>query len=464
MIENATVLSPYSWSPAVELANRVWKKRVLPVGDVEYQGRTLHFDRAYLGKLVAAFQDNAYDQVSFQLADSRNSHTNDPERHRGTITGLQLEPDGLYALAQVTEAGERVLSENPYLGVSARIVENYQRSDGKFYPAAIQHVLGTLDPRIPALGQWQPLDMSNSGPVTIDLSGGTWVGEPGPSLQLAQDAASGAGAGYDDDELTSQELDELVEAMTETELEMESGYGLPDEFAAFNEAFDQNWAGQQAQAQARVKADAGDAALAAARMKTGHRERDEDKMARLISRVDADTSSAFGLAAPSRQAVELSTEITMTTGYGPSTDVLGFSIVDDFGRDASRYPQLQSQSSVSTDWMAIPDGPPRSTYEAALSNFNATHDTGPAPVTYGGDPDGPDSPGHPFPQRVRDFAHQFNTVHGLLGDTFFGPNRPRQDPYAALAADLGRPDLAGPQPSYQEYPDVSELARGLGLK
>ena len=33
--------------------------------------------------------------------------------------------------------------------MSARIVEDYARSDGKFFTAAVQHVLGTLDPRIP---------------------------------------------------------------------------------------------------------------------------------------------------------------------------------------------------------------------------------------------------------------------------------------------------------------------------
>jgi len=68
-----------------------------------------------------------------------------------------------------------VLSGNPMLGVSARIVEDYARSDGRFFPAAIQHVLGTLDPRIPDLGPGQPVEMSNhaNGRV-IDLSRSSW--------------------------------------------------------------------------------------------------------------------------------------------------------------------------------------------------------------------------------------------------------------------------------------------------
>jgi hypothetical protein len=70
---------------------------------------------------------------------------------------MQVEPDGLYVTLNPTERGARVLAENPGLGVSARIVEQYQRADGKFFPAAIQHVLGTLDPRVTGLGAWTPL-------------------------------------------------------------------------------------------------------------------------------------------------------------------------------------------------------------------------------------------------------------------------------------------------------------------
>ena len=126
------------------------------VGDVQYGDRTLHFTRDYLSGLVDAFRDRAYDAVSFQLAPGDNKHTNDPERHQGQITDLELADDWLWMYLQPTEAGERVLSENPYLGVSARIVENYARSDGKFYPAAIQHVLGTLDPACQAWGPGSP--------------------------------------------------------------------------------------------------------------------------------------------------------------------------------------------------------------------------------------------------------------------------------------------------------------------
>jgi hypothetical protein len=173
----AAVLTPFTADDAVELGNRAWRKKLLPVGEVEYKGRMLHFTRDYLGRLVQAFNSRAYDQVPFQLADAANTHTNDPERTRGEITAMELGDDGLYVTAVVTPDGEKVLQANPKLGVSARIVEDYARSDGRHFPQAVQHVLGTLDPRIPGLGPWQAIEAASPVPDTvIDLSGGTFAG------------------------------------------------------------------------------------------------------------------------------------------------------------------------------------------------------------------------------------------------------------------------------------------------
>ncbi|HEY2638430.1 MAG TPA: hypothetical protein VGI66_00915 [Streptosporangiaceae bacterium] len=156
-----------------------YRKKVLPVGDVEYQGRTLHFTPGYLKGLAESFSAGAYDQVPFQLADAQNTHTNDPERFRGQIVSMDAQPDGLWITLAPTSDGEKVILDNPKLGVSARIVEDYARSDGKFFPAAVQHVLGTLDPRIPGLGGWEAVEMSNREYTTIDLTGARFSGEEG---------------------------------------------------------------------------------------------------------------------------------------------------------------------------------------------------------------------------------------------------------------------------------------------
>ena len=181
------VLTPFVRGQSVRAGNR-WRHKLLPVGEIAYKGRTLKFTRDYLAGLVSAFKDRAYDQVPFQLADSANTHTNDPERTRGQIADMTLEDDGLWVEMQPTAAGQQVLEDNPGLGVSARIVEGYDRADGKFFPKAIQHVLGTLDPRIPGLGGWSAVEAANDTEMTVDLSAETFTGEePGmPDLDQEQ--------------------------------------------------------------------------------------------------------------------------------------------------------------------------------------------------------------------------------------------------------------------------------------
>ena len=235
----AAVLTPFHGSPAVELGNRLWRKKLLPVGEVEYKGRMLHFTRDYLGQLVAAFQSRAYDQVPFQLADAHNTHTNDPERTRGEITSMELGDDGLYVTAELTPEGEQVLASNPKLGVSARIVEDYARSDGTRFPAAIQHVLGTLDPRIPGLGAWQVVEAASPAPDTvIDLSASIFAGETPAPPQPAQEPSEGtepAMPGLDGITGEQQDLIARLLELPQDQLEALAAGGLvltPDELAA----------------------------------------------------------------------------------------------------------------------------------------------------------------------------------------------------------------------------------------
>jgi hypothetical protein len=246
----SAVLTPFVSSLATQPAGggRIWEKKLLPVGQVNYKGRVLNFDLPYLQGLAAAYHANAYDQVPFQLADAANTHTNDPERFRGEILGMTTKPDGLYVVLGATPAGDKVLRENPNLGVSARIVEDYARSDGKVFPAAVQHVLGTLDPRIPGMGGWQQVEFANwpGNQLIIDLTGESFTGEaPGGTmpemtpeqqarlaklleipedqfdrlvagLGTAQPPAAPAGGGDGSEyELTDEELAELLAAAEE---------------------------------------------------------------------------------------------------------------------------------------------------------------------------------------------------------------------------------------------------------
>jgi hypothetical protein len=199
----ATVLIPFDRSPAIELSQRLWKKRLLPVGEVSYKGRMLKFSREYLARLADAFHSRAYDQVPLQLAGDDNRHTNDVERYAGEVLDAEARDDGLWITVKATPRGERVLTENPGLGISARITEDFERSDGRFFPAAVQHVLATLDPRIPELGPWQAIEASNDGSIVIDLSGSSFVG--------GEDLLAGLDASPEERTALEETLDELLE-------------------------------------------------------------------------------------------------------------------------------------------------------------------------------------------------------------------------------------------------------------
>jgi len=184
---SVAILTPFTGASGRPVGQQ-WRKKLLPVGEINYKGRVLKFTRDYLGGLVSAFNQRAYDQVPFQLAGDDNKHTNDVERTGGQITGMALEDDGLWVTVQPSARGAAVLKDNPGLGVSARIVEEYARSDGQFFPRAIQHVLGTLDPRIPGMGGWEAVAAANDAEVTFDLSGEQFTGEePGGMPELTED-------------------------------------------------------------------------------------------------------------------------------------------------------------------------------------------------------------------------------------------------------------------------------------
>lgn len=157
----------------VDLATRRFQKQILPKTEINYSGRTITFDDTYLGNLVDGFRKRAFDQTPFQLADASNTHTNDPERTRGQMVDVVLTADGIDGVFDLTDEGVKVIEANPGLGVSARIIEGLERADGSKFTAAIQHVLGTLDPRIVGMKPWQAVGLSNDNAAvteTIDLS------------------------------------------------------------------------------------------------------------------------------------------------------------------------------------------------------------------------------------------------------------------------------------------------------
>jgi hypothetical protein len=170
-----SLLTPYDRGKARQSGATLWRKQLLPVGTISYKGRVINFTREYLAGLVKAFNDRAYDAVPLQFADEDNKHTEKPEHRRGTVRDLELTDDGLDIIVAAGADASAYLTEYPDLGISAKIVEDYERADGKFFPAAIKHVLGTLDPRLTGMRQWQAIDAANDDGEVIDLTGAEYA-------------------------------------------------------------------------------------------------------------------------------------------------------------------------------------------------------------------------------------------------------------------------------------------------
>lgn len=215
-----SLFTPWRRERTVELGNHRWRKQLLPLGTVVYNGERIDFSRGYLRGLVRAFSDRAVDAVPFQLAGDNNKHTNAVKQRAGTIRGLELVDDGLDLILETDDEGDKLLSKYPDIGVSARIYEDYTReSDGRHWPAALQHVLATLDPHIVGMRQWTKLEpelaMSNSHSRVIDLTNEKFEGEgkeervPKTRGSLKEILAKLESDG-DETELTDEELDRLL--------------------------------------------------------------------------------------------------------------------------------------------------------------------------------------------------------------------------------------------------------------
>ena len=185
-------------------------KQILPKKSIDYTAkdgsrRTLDFTEEYLTDLA---NNKAVDKIGFLLADVDNRHTMDPERWRGEVEAMEVRDDGLYGkvVFPSPEAAKAVL-DNPDLGVSARIREGVQRSDGSTVNRGIIHVLGTLDPQVSGMSGWQTADLSTEQDEVLDLSNEEYKDMSDKKTE-PRDLSEFTEA--DIDKMTDEELDEFL--------------------------------------------------------------------------------------------------------------------------------------------------------------------------------------------------------------------------------------------------------------
>lgn len=142
-----------------------YKKQILPEGTFDYKtasGEKIKLDLTadQLKNFVDAFSKKAYDEVPFQFG----AHSNDPTIRKGTVAHIEHIPGkGVDAYFELEKEAAEYVEKYPNFGVSPRIVLGINRADGKQFAGAIQHVAGTVVPRMTGMGPWSKVELSEDG-------------------------------------------------------------------------------------------------------------------------------------------------------------------------------------------------------------------------------------------------------------------------------------------------------------
>jgi len=216
-------LTPFDLAEAKQVGRRTYRKQVLPLGSINYEGQKITFDQQFLTDLATSFQDGAYDQVPVQFADGKNRHNLDPKLFGGEVKGLELTNDGLDAIVELSEEAAKVVGQNPKLGVSARIMTDLSKVDGRSFKRAINHVLLTLDPRVTQMRPWQAVDLSagDEGTEVVDLTAATYQEETpmGKETKVADKTATLGDKEIDLSALSDEQFELLLATATEVDPE-----------------------------------------------------------------------------------------------------------------------------------------------------------------------------------------------------------------------------------------------------
>jgi hypothetical protein len=151
-----------------------FKKQILPHGKFNYKGADLDLTDVNLSEFVKGFKAKAFDETTVQFSTAEGAHNNDPKLRTGSLVDVEHVPGkGLWGYFDLSKEGSEYVEKFPKAGVSARLVLNHKRADGKEFPGAIQHILLTNVPRMTGMSAWEKVELSDSETIegdTFDFS------------------------------------------------------------------------------------------------------------------------------------------------------------------------------------------------------------------------------------------------------------------------------------------------------
>lgn len=120
---------------------RLFKKHILNLGELKYEGQTFNLDDAWFNKLKDNFNSGVCDIVQVPLADAQNRHTEAPERNLGEVVDIVREGNKVYTMLDIRDSDAADKLGKTMLGASAFLHMNYKdtATQKRVGPALLHH-------------------------------------------------------------------------------------------------------------------------------------------------------------------------------------------------------------------------------------------------------------------------------------------------------------------------------------
>ncbi len=154
-----------------------FRKHILNLGTLKYQGREFNLDENWYARLKDNF-NSGVSMCQVPLADEKNRHTENPLANTGEIVGLERQGNKVYTVIEVRKpAAAQGLRDKTIMGASALLSMDYTdtRTGKKVGPALLHHCL-TNRPYVLDLEPYEEIVAATSADMETDeaivLAGG----------------------------------------------------------------------------------------------------------------------------------------------------------------------------------------------------------------------------------------------------------------------------------------------------
>jgi len=152
---------------------RLFRKHILSEGVLNYDGKKIQIDTAFLTSIVDNFNSKKCDIVQVPIVDKANRHSEDPLRNIGEVIDLKIENGKLYSFIDARKENAADELGKTLIGASAMISPDYVDTDsGEKVGPTLLHVAITNRPHVLNLDDFEEVIQasSNSSDEIILLS------------------------------------------------------------------------------------------------------------------------------------------------------------------------------------------------------------------------------------------------------------------------------------------------------